>query len=119
MDSGWFLDESTEKWYFLSDVHDGWFGRMMRGWHHDENDGRWYYLSPLNGAMMLGWQKIDGIWYYLTADNRQQTWTFNQTSKHWEYTNPSSRPLGSLYINEITPDGYPTDGNGAWIQETP
>ena len=46
---------------------------MMRGWHHDENDGRWYYLSPLNGAMMLGWQKIDGIWYYLTADNRQQT----------------------------------------------
>ncbi|MCD8276463.1 MAG: hypothetical protein LUD56_00760, partial [Enterocloster citroniae] len=119
MDSGWFLDQSTDKWYFLSDVHDGWFGRMTKGWHYDDTDGRWYYLSPFTGVMLLGWQKIDGIWYYLTADNQQKTWTFNGVSKRWEYTNRNGRPLGSLYINEMTPDGYQVDENGAWIRETP
>jgi glucan-binding YG repeat protein len=27
--------------------------------------------------------------------------------------------LGSLYINEMTPDGYQVDENGAWTRETP
>ena len=28
----------------------------------------------------------------------------------------TGRPLGSMYKNEITPDGYQTDADGAWIQ---
>lgn len=119
MDSGWFLDQSTGKWYFLSTVHDGWFGQMTKGWHYDEMDGRWYYLSPLTGAMMLGWQKIDGVWYYFTAYNQQNTWMFDAVSKQWEYTNRNGRPLGSLYIDEMTPDGYQVDENGAWTPNTP
>ena len=88
-------------------------------WHYDDDDGRWYYLSPFTGVMLMGWQKIDGIWYYLTADSQQKTWTFNEGSKRWEYTNQNGRPLGSLYINEMTPDGYQVDENGAWTRETP
>ena len=114
-----FLDQDTDNWYFLSNVHDGWFGRMTKGWHYDDDDGRWYYLSPFTGVMLMGWQKIDGIWYYLTADSQQKTWTFNEGSKRWEYTNQNGRPLGSLYINEMTPDGYQVDENGAWTRETP
>lgn len=119
MDSGWFLERSTGRWYFLSDVHDGWFGQLLKGWHHDAADGKWYYLNPFTGAMMLGWQKIDGKWYYLTPENTQQTWTYNEASKRWEYTNLAERPLGSMYENEVTPDEYRVDGNGAWMQETP
>lgn len=103
MDSGWYFDSSTGKWYFLSTAHDGWFGRMLKGWYYDETDGNWYYLNQFTGSMMLGWQKTGGKWYYLTPGNQQR----------------DERPLGFLYINEITPDGYRVDENGARIQETP
>jgi len=119
LDSGWFLDRSTDAWYFLSTAHDGWFGRMLTGWHHDEQDGNWYYLNQFSGTMMLGWQKIGGQWYYLTPANQHQTWSFNEGSRRWEYTNRDGRPLGALYTNETTPDGYQVDENGVWIRETP
>jgi len=119
LDSGWFLDRTTDAWYFLSTAHDGWFGRMLTGWHHDEQDGNWYYLNQFSGTMMLGWQKIGGQWYYLTPANQHQTWTFNEGSRRWEYTNRDGRPLGALYANETTPDGYLVDENGVWIRETP
>lgn len=119
MDSGWFLDSSTGKWYFLSTAHDGWYGRMLKEWHHDETDGNWYYLNQFTGAMMMGWQKIEGKWYYLTPANQEQTWSFSEVSKRWEYTNRNGRPLGAMYINRLTPDGHLVDENGSWIQETP
>lgn len=92
---------------------------MIKGWHLDLHDQRWYYLNPFNGAMLLNWQKIGGIWYYLNPESLYPTWSFNEVSKQWEYTNPSGRPLGSLYVNETTPDGYQVDETGAWTRETP
>lgn len=118
MDSGWFLDEEG-KWYFLSTVHDGWFGRLKTGWHLDDNDGRWYYLNLFNGAMLTGWQKIDGEWYYMTQENSQQTWYLDKTTGKWAYAGQSGRPLGSLYRDEATPDGYYVDDSGKWTPETP
>ena len=44
--SGWVFDAGN--WYYLSEVHDGGFGRMLTGWQLV--DGVWYYLYPQPGA---------------------------------------------------------------------
>jgi glucan-binding YG repeat protein len=113
MRTGWYKDPATEKWYYLSKEHDGWFGSMQTGWHYDKEDGHWYYLNP-DGAMQTGWQLIDGKWYYLTPSNSGPTWSYDETEKTWVYTNSQGRPLGSMYQGEKTPDGYTVDENGAW-----
>lgn len=98
LDSGWIIVDG--KWYLLSTVHDGWFGCLKTGWNYDENDGKWYYLNSPNGEMLTGWQKINGVWYYLTTEANRET----------------GRPFGSMYQNEVTPDGYYVDDSGKWIQ---
>ena len=94
MDSGWFNDDDG-KWYYLSDNHDGFFGEMMTGWHLN-GDGRWYYLNPNGGALMTGWTKIGNDYYYLSTQGSVD------------------RPLGSMYKNEQTPDGYTVNAEGVW-----
>ena len=68
-------------------------GYMETGWKLDGNC--WYYLNPTTGEMVTGWVQVNGIWYYL---------------------NPVSgtKPLGAMYCNEMTPDGYFVDASGAW-----
>lgn len=117
MDSGWFLDENN-KWYYLSEVHDGFFGKTIKGWHKDPHDGKWYYLSPLDGHMLLGWNKINDSWYYLNPIAPKVTWNYNDVTSKWIYNNPSnSRPYGSMYENEMTPDNYKVNTSGAWVIE--
>ena len=53
------------------------------------------YLDPVSGAMLTGWQLINGKWYY-----------FSKTS--------GAVPLGSMYRETRTPDGYYVDKDGAW-----
>ena len=116
MNYGWYLDQSTGKWYFLHRQSDGMLGTMMEGWHHDEQDGRWYYLQPGSGEMLLGWQEIGGRWYYFNPNAPQVTWNYNEATGGWTYNGSQSRPYGSMYQNEVTPDGYQVDGSGAWVQ---
>ena len=118
MDSGWWKDNQGV-WYHLSTIHDGWFGSMDKGWYHDSADGRWYYLNLLTGAMLTGWQEIDGVWYYLNPVTPAPTWDWDATQNRWVYGNRGGRPYGSMYANEVTPDGYHVDASGAWIRETP
>ena len=112
MDSGWFLDGST--WYYLSMNHNGFFGEMIKGWHHDGQDGRWYYLDPSSGAMHTNWSKIGGEYYFLNPTAPAQTWFFDNATGRWNFGNINSRPLGSMYQNENTPDGYHVNESGAW-----
>ena len=112
MDSGWFLDGST--WYYLSMNHNGFFGEMIKGWHHDGQDGRWYYLDPSSGAMHTNWSKIGGEYYFLNPTAPAQTWFFDNATDRWNYGNVNSRPYGSMYQNETTPDGYHVNESGAW-----
>ncbi len=116
MNYGWYLDQSTGKWYFLHRQSDGMLGTMIEGWHHDEQDGRWYYLQPGSGEMLLGWQEIGGRWYYFNPNAPQVTWNYNEATGGWTYNGSQSRPYGSMYQNEVTPDGYQVDGSGAWVQ---
>ena len=118
MDSGWWKDDRGV-WYHLSTNHDGWFGSMDKGWYLDSADGKWYYLNIMTGSMLTGWQEINGNWYYFNESAPMQTWDWDATANRWVYANRTGRPYGSMYVNEVTPDGYHVDASGAWIRETP
>ena len=115
MDYGWYYDETEKKWYYLKETHDGTFGAMVRGWQLDAQDGRWYYLDEQNGAMRTDWIKLRGIWYYLNPTAIAPTWQ-QSTDGTWIYQG-SGRPYGSMYADEMTPDGYRVNADGAWVQE--
>ena len=116
MDSGWFRDENMN-WYYLDRTHDGFFGRMQLGWHHDEYDQRWYHFDESSGVMQTGWQEINGKWYYFATSASADTYEYDAVSEKWYYKDSVSvRPYGSMYINEVTPDGYRVDATGAWVR---
>lgn len=94
--AGWIRDASDGCWYYL----DGNTG-MAAGWYLDPQDGHWYYLDPATGALAAGWRFINGKWYYLNPIPAG---------------NGNTRPYGSMYKNERTPDGYPVGTDGSWIQ---
>ena len=100
MDYGWYVDEGG-RWYYLNETPGADFGRLVLGWHYDAKDMKWYYLNQFTGGMATGWQKIGEHWYFLSTVSQ------------------AGRPMGSLYVNEMTPDGYPVDENGRWMRETP
>lgn len=113
MDFGWLFKDGS--WYYLSEVHDGFFGKMVRGWHLDPHDNKWYYLSPQTGKMGVGWHKINDVWYYFTPFNQGPTWVYNSVTQKWLYgNNVMIKPYGSLYMNEFTPDGFYINNDGAW-----
>ncbi len=87
---GWAQDNASGKWYLI-DENTG----MQTSWHYDESDQHWYYLDPASGAMLTDWQLINGKWYY-----------FSKTS--------GAVPLGSMYKEIRTPDGYYVDKDGVW-----
>ena len=114
MNSGWFLDKNTDKWYYLSMDHNGFFGEMVKGWHYDSQDARWYFLDKNDGHMFISWNKIDGKWYFFNPTPPAQTWFFDSVTGHWNYGERGVRSLGSMYINESTPDGYNVNAEGVW-----
>lgn len=81
-------------WYYFNAQ-----GYMQTGWLQLGNS--WYFLHDIadgmQGLMYTGWHEIDGKWYY-----------FNEI--------PSGPvPLGMMFANSMTPDGYRVDRNGVWI----
>lgn len=88
--TGWAQDGKDNRWYQI-DANTG----MKTGWHFDEaGDKHWYYLDPVSGEMLAGWRQIDGKWYY--------------------FAEVTGGPLGSMYQNAQTPDGYRVGADGAW-----
>lgn len=90
LNRGWAQDNASGKWYLI-DENTG----MQTSWHYDESDQHWYYLDPASGAMLTGWQFINGKWYYLSKIS-------------------GAVPLGSMYREIRTPDGYYVDKDGVW-----
>ena len=110
METGWHQEE-TGDWYYLDQTS----GAMHEGWLKDNQDGKWYYLNPGSGKMQLGWLHTeDGKWYYLNPVAAKQSWYM--VDGKWVYDGIGERPLGSMYANEMTPDGYRVDETGAWIK---
>ena len=88
--TGWVSDGASGKWYLLNEKTG-----MQIGWYYDESGRFWYYLDPASGAMLTGWQFINGKWYYLSKTS-------------------GAVPLGSMYREIRTPDGYYVDKDGVW-----
>ena len=109
MVTGWQLIGNA--WYHLDDVN----GDMTTGWYQDSTDGKWYYLDA-NGTMKTGWQLIKGNYYYLSQDTTASTYAFDATTQKWVYSKTKARPYGSMYVNEVTPDGYTVNAGGVWVK---
>ena len=108
---GWVLDTNTNLWYYMDENN----GVMTRGWHHDPQDGRWYYMNN-SGAMLTGWQHIGGKDYFFNPEVPAPTYEWNASDMKWDYVKTSSRPYGSMYENEKTPDGSRVNANGEKLQ---
>ena len=80
-------------------------------------DGSWSFISNENGAPMTGWIVSQRQWYYLGGDGRMVT-GWQKLNFAWYYFSPNkveNQPVGSLYMNKMTPDGYRVDSNGIWV----
>lgn len=109
MQRGWITEGGI--WYKLKDD-----GAMATGWNKDITDGFWYYFNSA-GAMRTGWVQVEGTWYYFTPVTQGSTgWSAGEEGTlNYGTAVAGSRPMGSLYTDAITPDGYKVDENGAWI----
>lgn len=110
MASGWISDAG--KWYYCNTKREGNYGRMATGWRQDRLDGCWYYLDSDTGAMVTGLKEIGGKEYYFNEEGAG-VYAFNPVSLQWEFTEKAGRPLGAMYMNEITPDGRVAGPDGA------
>lgn len=107
---GWIYDGSG--WYYYSGTSRS---TLKKGWHLDPQDGFWYYLATDTGKMFEGWHDISGKWYYFNPYTPFPTWELGSDNE-WHYKHiQGSRPLGSMFKAEKTPDGYSVDENGAYI----
>lgn len=113
IETGWFLDNDGS-WYMLCKEEGDNYGAMLCGWYFEIADGKWYFLNPADGRMLIGWQHINNKWYYLNERTDEQTY-FGDNVNGWFY-NSAARPFGSMWCNEVTPDGYKVDTTGAWVQ---
>lgn len=111
-DPGWFKNNGI--WYYK----DYRSNSLKKGWHLDPNDRYWYYLDLSDGHMFIGWNLIDGKWYYFNPEELapNQTW-FIGSNGRWYYNNEKkTKPFGSMYANEKTPDNYIVNEKGELIQ---
>lgn len=109
---GWHLDTDNNEWYYLEAKT----GRMMKGWHLDPQDNFWYYLDLNSGKMKKGWENVNEKWYYFNPYTPKWTWELHNDGEWYYKKLEDSRPLGSMYFNEKTPDGYFVNGNGEYVK---
>ena len=109
----WYLD-GERTWYKLNKETGDRFGAALIGWNYEPMDDKRYFFDPSTTKMLTGWQHIDNKWYYFTKQNESQTY-YGSNPEGWKYdpTKPG-KPYGSMYQNEITPDGYLVDEHGVW-----
>ena len=109
--SGWIYNNKEDEWYYYS-------GRtrntLKKGWHYDNYDKKWYYLDLDSGKMFKGWHLISGKWYFFTPQTSEKTWELGSDGEWYYLNNTNIRPLGSMYRNEVTPDGYRVNEDGQY-----
>lgn len=114
MDTGWFQDEKGN-WYYCNTDKDGFQGKMKTGWVYNDTDKNWYYLDSDTGMMRTGWVEVAGKWYYFATQASAQTYVYDAKAEQWNYLDNGVKPMGSMYVNTTTPDGYRVGADGALI----
>ena len=79
-------------------------------------DGSWSFISNDSSAPFYGWIVSKHRWYYIAANGRMVTgWQkINFETYYFSEKTIDSQPLGSLYMNKMTPDGFRVDSKGIW-----
>lgn len=118
---GWIRDGERD-WYHSSFLTAEGLPIYDKEWYVDDQDNRTYYLDPVSGLMWSGWHVIDGYWYYFTTYEEvpYSTWgtdsNYSSGYPYWEYVETDQRSYGSMYCDEVTPDGYTVDEHGRWCE---
>lgn len=111
MQTGW-LSDKNGNWYYLNTEAEGDDGRMQTGFKQVPGDPVTYYLDPATGAMATGWREIDGKWYYFNPVSGN-VYSYDPIKEQWIHGAAGAKPLGAMYKNERTPDGYQVGPDGA------
>ena len=118
MSTGWIRTEG-EVWYFAHALQDGDLGALETGWIRDSEDGALYYTSEQNAAMLSGWigfLKDDGsadyCYFARLEDTYRRNWFYCTAFGRWVYDRLGHRSYGSMYKDELTPDGYFVNAEG-------
>lgn len=114
LQTGWFCG-TDGRWYYLNTESEGNVGRMQTGFKQTPGGPETYYLDPADGAMATGWLEIDGRWYYFNPVSGN-IYTWDPVSGQWIRGSSAGKPLGAMYKDETTPDGYPVGPDGAWLK---
>jgi hypothetical protein len=113
----WTKSESGE-WQLSNNTVDPDATYYFTGWYYDTTDTHWYFLDGSTAALATGWNFINNKWYYLNPDDSRSTY-IQDANGNWVYdasTSAVTKPYGSMYANEQTPDGYWVDADGAWVK---
>lgn len=108
----WHKTEGGLWYYFEKDR-----SNPKKGWYIEEKDNQTYYLDEQTGIMATGWRQINGDWYYF---NEQPAiipnWYYIEAKDVWDSYGNDIKSYGSMFRDEITPDGRRVDGNGKLIK---
>ena len=86
------------------------------GWKVQE-DGTWKYQKAGN-FVTNSWEQVNGLWYWFDANGVMKTgWIALEDGQYYLTESESyGHPVGSLWVNEVTPDGCTVDENGRMIK---
>jgi len=115
MQTGW-QKSGNGTWYRLRTVNDSRYGAMEKGLFFEPEDGNYYYLDPVTGVMQTGWIKINDRYCNFAETSGKQAWFWNSSLGKWAYNALYGKPVGAMYVNEKTPDGWIVDKTGARVK---
>ena len=121
---GW-IRTKGDIWYHSHETSDGDLGVVETGWITESEDGKLYYADETDAKMLTGWvgfakdMGLDPEYYYFArlSDTYGQNWFFNTSLGRWIYDRLGKRSYGSMYSDEVTPDGFRVDASGRWTEE--
>lgn len=103
----WYKTQSGLWYYFENDRT-----TTKRGWFTDERDGQTYYFDPETGIMAVGWTKVDGDEYYFNEYPAEEKNWYETGDGFYESYGKKIKAYGSMFRDELTPDGRKVDANG-------
>ena len=106
----WYKTKAGLWYYFEKDRK-----TLRKGWFNDYRDNQTYYLDKTTGIMAVGWTEIDGDMYYFNESHENEPNWYEVGDGIYESFGKKIKAYGSMFKNEITPDGSKVDENGKLI----
>ena len=107
----WYKTQSGLWYYFENDRT-----TTKKGWFTDSRDSQTYYLDPQTGIMAVGWTNIGGSQYYFNESHDNESNWYETGGGFYESYGKKTKAYGSMFKNEMTPDGRFVDEYGKLIQ---